>query len=57
MDEVNSGLIVISNTTFLSFLFLESCVIKGARFEVMSDNFHVVATVYSRIDAPEYNPH
>ena len=43
MDEVNNGLIVISNTTFLSLLFLEICVIKGARFEVMSDNFHVVA--------------
>jgi hypothetical protein len=43
MDEVNNSLIVISNATFHSFLFLESRVMKGARFEVMSDKSHVAA--------------
>ena len=40
---MNNGLIVISNTTFLSFLVLEICEIKNARFEVMSGNFQVAA--------------
>ena len=40
---MNNSLIVISNTTFLSFLVLEICEIKDARFGIMSDNFKVAA--------------